>query len=105
MSEEPEKYQGKTVRFKAQVARLRRDRDGIFAPGRFVMTCCVEDIQFCGVPCKYAGAAKLKAKSRVMVTAQVSAERHALYQGELGPILTARSVESCSPAEQEIVTF
>ena len=105
VSEEPEKYQGKTVRFKAQVARLRRDRDGIFAPGRFVMTCCVEDIQFCGVPCKYAGAAKLKAKSRVMVTAQVSAERHALYQGELGPILTARSVESCSPAEQEIVTF
>ena len=105
VSEEPEKYQGKTVRFKAQVARLRRDRDGIFAPGRFVMTCCVEDIQFCGVPCKFAGAAKLKAKSWVMVTAQVSAERHALYQGELGPILTARSVESCSPAEQEIVTF
>ena len=103
--EEQEKYQGKTVRFKAQVARLRRDRDGIFAPGRFVMTCCVEDIQFCGVPCKFAGAAKLKAKSWVMVTAQVSAERHALYQGELGPILTARSVESCSPAEQEIVTF
>jgi len=92
ISEEPEKYQGKTVRFKAQVARLRRDKDGIFAPGRFVMTCCVD-------------AAKLKAKSWVTVTAKISAERHALYQGELGPILTALTVEPCSPAAQEVVTF
>ena len=41
VSEEPEKYQGKTVRFKGQVAMLRRDKNGMFAPGRFVMTCCV----------------------------------------------------------------
>ena len=105
VSEEPEKYTGKTVRFKGQVARLRRDRDGIFAPGRFVMTCCVEDIQFCGVPCQYAEAAKLKARSWVMITAKISAEKHPLYQGGVGPILTALSVEACSPAEQEVVTF
>lgn len=105
VSEEPEKYTGKTVRFKGQVARLRRDRDGIFAPGRFVMTCCVEDIQFCGVPCQYAEAAKLKARSWVLITAKISAEKHPLYQGGVGPILTALSVEVCSPAEQEVVTF
>ena len=51
VTEEPKKYDGKTVSFKAQVAMLRRDRNGMFAPGRFVMTCCVEDIQFCGIPC------------------------------------------------------
>ena len=105
VSEEPEKYTGKTVRFKGQVARLRRDRDGIFAPGRFVMTCCVEDIQFCGVPCQYAEAAKLKARSWVLITAKISAEKHPLYQGGVGPILTALSVDACSPAEQEVVTF
>lgn len=105
VSEEPEKYTGKTVRFKGQVARLRRDRDGIFAPGRFVMTCCVEDIQFCGVPCQYAEAAKLKARSWVLITAKISTEKHPLYQGGVGPILTALSVEACSPAEQEVVTF
>ena len=105
VSEEPEKYTGKTVRFKGQVARLRRDRDGIFVPGRFVMTCCVEDIQFCGVPCQYAEAAKLKARSWVLITAKISAEKHPLYQGGVGPILTALSVEACSPAEQEVVTF
>lgn len=105
VSEEPKKYEGKTVRFKAQVARLRRDKVGIFAPGRFVMTCCVEDIQFCGVPCKFVGASGLKSKSWVTVTAKISAEKHPLYKGELGPILTALNVESAQPAEQEVVTF
>lgn len=105
VSEEPEKYAGKTVRFKGQVARLRRDKNGIFAPGRFVMTCCVEDIQFCGIPCKYPEAAKLPARSWVTVTAKISAEKHSLYKGEMGPILTALSVEEASPAVEEVVTF
>ena len=47
VTEEPQKYDGKTVSFKAQVAMLRRDKKSMFAPGRFVMTCCEDDIQFC----------------------------------------------------------
>lgn len=105
VTEEPEKYHGKTVRFKAQVARLRRERNGVFAPGRFVMTCCVEDIQFCGVPCKYPDAAKLQARQWIMVTAKIAAEKHALYKGGLGPILTAISVEPAAPAEPDVATF
>ena len=49
-TEEPEKYDGKTVCFKAQVAMLRRDKNGMFAPGRFVMTCCVDDISSAAFP-------------------------------------------------------
>ena len=105
VSEEPHKYQGKTVLFKAQVARLRRDKDGIFAPGRFVMTCCVDDIQFCGIPCKYPEAARLKPRSWVMVKATISAEKHPLYKGDIGPVLTAISVTPTKEALQEVVTF
>ena len=105
VTEEPQKYQGKQIRFKAQVAMLRREKNGMFAPGRFVMTCCVDDIQFCGVPCKYADAAKLESRSWVMVEATISAEKHPLYQGELGPVLTAISVESAAPAVEEVTTF
>lgn len=105
VTEEPEKYQGKTVQFKGQVAMLRREKNGMFAPGRFVMTCCVEDIQFCGIPCKYADSKKLKSRQWVTVRASVSAEKHALYHGELGPILTAISVEDASPAAEEVATF
>ena len=103
VNEETQKYDGKTVRFKAQVARLRRER--IFAPGRFVMTCCVEDIQFCGVPCKWASAAQLKARSWVTVTARVSAEKHSLYKGDLGPVLTALAVEPAEPAQPDYCSF
>ena len=105
VTEEPEKYQGKTVRFKAQVAMLRRDKNGMFAPGRFVMTCCVDDIQFCGLPCKWADAAKLKSRSWVMVEAKISAEKHRLYKGDLGPVLTAISVTDAAPAVEDVCTF
>lgn len=104
ISEEPKKYNGKTVRFKGQVARLRKDRDGFFAPGRFVMTCCVEDIQFMGMPCKYDKANELHTRDWVMVTATVQARFHAIYRG-VGPVLTAISVEPAEAAADEVATF
>ena len=106
VSEEPQKYDGKTVRFKAQVAMLRRDKDNMFAPGRFVMTCCVDDIQFCGIPCRYNKAKELESRSWVMVTAKISAEKHRLYKGDIGPVLTAISVEkNVEPANPDVAEF
>ena len=105
VTEEPQKYDGKTVCFKGQVAMLRRDKNNMFAPGRFVMTCCVDDIQFCGIPCKYTASKELKPRDWVTVKATISAEKHPLYQGELGPVLTAISVEPAQPAEQDVATF
>ena len=106
VSEEPEKYDGKTVHFKGQVAMLRRDKNGMFAPGRFVMTCCVEDIQFCGIPCRYTGAGSLESRSWVWVTAKISAEKHPLYKGDIGPVLTAISVETgAEAADPDVETF
>ena len=106
VTEEPQKYDGKTVSFKAQVAMLRRQKDGIFAPGRFVMTCCVDDIQFCGIPCRFAGAKNLESRAWVVVTAKISAEKHPLYKGEIGPVLTALRVETnAEPADPDVATF
>ncbi len=105
VTEEPEKYHGKTVKFKGQVAMLRRQKDGMFAPGRFVMTCCEDDIQFCGVPCKYPKCASLSPRSWVTVTATIAAEKHVLFGEELGPMLTAISVEEAEPAAEEVATF
>jgi len=106
VSEEPKKYTGKTVSFKAQVAMLRRQKEGMFAPGRFVMTCCVEDIQFCGIPCRYADAKSLESRSWVHVKATVSEEKHPLYKGEIGPVLTALEVvRDVPPANPDVATF
>ncbi|MBO7251097.1 MAG: hypothetical protein J6V25_00565 [Oscillospiraceae bacterium] len=106
VTEEPEKYDGKSVCFKAQVAMLRRDKNGMFAPGRFVMTCCVDDIQFCGIPCRYDAPQELETRSWVMVTAKVTAEKHPLYKGDLGPVLTAIHVyKDAEPAVPDVATF
>ena len=105
VTEEPAKYDGKTVSFKGQVALLRRDKNNMFAPGRFVMTCCVDDIEFCGVPCRYDQAKSLEPRSWVQVTAKITAEKHSLYKGELGPVLTAIRVEPADPANPDVATF
>ena len=104
ITEEPKKYEGKTVRYKGQVAKLRREKEGMFAPGRFVMTCCEADITFMGLPCRFVGANGLKPRSWVMVTATVTVKHHPLYKG-VGPILTAVSVESAEAPAQEVATF
>ena len=105
VTEEPMKYHGKTVCFKGQVAMLRREKKGMFAPGRFVMTCCVDDIEFCGIPCAYDKAGELKPRSWVMVTCKISAEKHPLYRGELGPVLTAVEVVPADAAQPDVATF
>ena len=103
MTEEPEKYHGKTVSVKCQAAMLRREKKGVFAPGRFVMTCCVDDIQFLGVPCFYNGT--VEPRAWYMVKATISAEKHSLYHGELGPVLTAVKVTPAEPAVPDVATF
>ncbi len=105
VNEEPQKYDGKTVSFKGQVALLRREKNGMFAPGRFVMTCCEDDIQFCGIPCRYENAGDLEPRDWVAVTAAISAEKHTLYHGELGPVLTAVKVVPAVPAQPDVATF
>lgn len=104
ITEEPKKYAGKTVRFKAQTARLKTDRPGMFAPGRFVMTCCVEDISFMGLPCRWERCRELEMRSWITVTAKVEVKYHPLFRGP-GPILTATEVQSAEPAAQEVATF
>lgn len=104
MTEEPDKYDKKTVVFKGQVAKLRREKDGMFAPGRFVMTCCADDITFMGLPCKWADSEKLTPRSWVMVKAHISVQYHAVYKG-IGPVLTAVEVVPADPAEEEVAVF
>ena len=104
VTEDMRKYSGKVVKFKAQVASAKKGDKGIFVPGRFVMTCCVDDIQFMGFICQYEGAPTLKQRSWVTVTAKVTIRYHKLYKEE-GPVLIAQSVEPAEKAEQDVVSF
>lgn len=102
--EAPKKYKGKTVRFKAQVAKLRKEKEGFFAPGRFVMTCCIDDVEFMGIPCKYEKASELKAREWVMLTAKIDVRFHSIYRG-IGAVLNALTIETAEAPSQDICTF
>jgi G3E family GTPase len=104
VTEDMQKYSGKTVRFKAQVAHTKKVEKGCFVPGRFIMTCCVDDIQFMGFVCQYEGAQELQQRSWVTVTAKISLRYHKLYK-EMGPVLTAIEITPAEKAEQDVVTF
>lgn len=102
--DDPEKYKGKTIRFKAYVCQTDRVPKGCFVPGRFGMTCCAADITFCGVICSDKNAASYKHRSWVHVTAKVDVKKHAIYRGE-GPWLTALEVTPANPPADELVYF
>ena len=104
VTEDMQKYSGKTVRFKAQVAHTKKSDKGSFVPGRFVMTCCVDDIQFMGFICLYDKADELEQRSWITITAKVSIRYHKLYK-EMGPVLTVVDIAPAEKAEQDVVTF
>ena len=102
--EDPKKYEGKTVRFLAQVCQTSRAGKNSFVPGRFAMTCCVQDIQFVGFPCSYDGYKALEQRSWVTVTARVGYKFHNIYRGK-GPVLSATAVEPAHKPLNDVVTF
>ena len=101
---DPGKYDGKTVRFLGQVYVGKDVPAKSFVPGRFGMVCCAEDISFLGFICRYDGAADLKLRDWVRVTATITVEALPQYRGE-GPVLHAIEVVPAEKPEEELVYF
>lgn len=100
----PDRYEGKSVRFRGMVAKSDKFPKGSFVAGRFAMVCCAEDTTFLGMICKGPEYAELESKDWVEVTAKVKQEYVELYQGD-GPMLYTEKVERCLPPKEELVTF
>lgn len=102
--EDPKKYAGKKVSFLALVYNPEKLKKGVFVPGRFAMTCCVEDITFIGFKCKYPKEEELAHRSWVNITAEVHYEFAKEYKGK-GPVLYPVSVEMADAPDDELVYF
>ena len=104
MSEEPKKYEGKTVRFKCRALVRKKLPEKTFIVGRHVMTCCVEDIQFAGLVCQWEGADTVQDDSWMILTAKINFKFNRAY-GKKGPVLTYVYSVLCQAPEQAVATF
>ncbi|MCR4869539.1 MAG: GTPase [Lachnospiraceae bacterium] len=104
----PKKYDGKIVTFTGLVYnptdKKGRLKDQVFVPGRFAMTCCVEDIQFLGMKCRYEDAKSIEHKSWIKIKATVKNEFALEYKGK-GPVLYPISIEPAEKPADELVYF
>lgn len=104
MSEEPKKYEGKTVRFKCRALVRKKMPEHSFIVGRHVMTCCVQDIQFAGLVCQWDKADTVNDDSWIVLTAKINFKFHRAYSKK-GPVLTYIDSEPCDAPEQPVATF
>ena len=104
MSEEMEKYSGKTVRFKCRALVRKKLPAGCFVVGRHVMTCCVEDIQFAALVCQWDKADTVQDDTWMVLTAKIDFKFHKAY-GRKGPVLSYISAEPCPAPEQPVASF
>ena len=104
--ENPKKYDGKTVHFLGLVynpkdGKLKR---GVIVPGRFAMTCCVEDITFLGMMCKTNLENTPEHRSWIDLTAKIKVEFAREYKGK-GPILYPVEMKPAEKPQDELVYF
>ncbi len=102
--DDPFKYDGKTMTFKALTAKNDKFPANTFAVGRHIMTCCVEDIQYCWLAAQIDDGNEPANKSWVTVTGKISVQKHKLYRGK-GPLLLVRGIEPAEAPEQPVATF
>ena len=98
------KYDGKKVKFRALVYNPDKLKKGVFVPGRFAMTCCIEDVTFIGFKCKYDRENEIPHKSWIDITAEIRVEFAREYKGK-GPVLYPISITPAEKPEDELVYF
>ena len=104
MSEEMEKYDGKNVKFKGIIARdVKLGKDAIVI-GRHVMTCCVDDIAYQGLVCKFTSNVPYRTRDWINVEGKIKIEANKLY-GRPGPVIYAVSSAYTDKPEKEVATF
>ena len=104
LSEEMDKYEGKTIRFKGLIARDDSIGDKSALAGRHVMTCCADDIAFNPLVCIFEEKINLQTRDWAILTGKIKIEKHRLYRG-LGPVCYVTKTEFAVAPAQEVATF
>ncbi|MBE7089161.1 MAG: GTPase [Clostridiales bacterium] len=107
LSENPQQYVGKKVKFKGMAAVSKQLPQGTIVIGRYIMTCCADDIAYDGFALITNGKISgVQTKDWLEIVAEVGYEYSAVYRQQ-GPVLSAIKIDRAQPlpAEEEVATF
>lgn len=104
LTEETKKYKGKTAKFKAMAATDPKFPSNTCAIGRHIMTCCADDIAFCGLVSKVSDINSVENSAWYIVTAEIDIRFSRLY-GKKGPVFNVKSMLPCEPPEETVASF
>ncbi len=108
--ENPQKYDGKEILTKAVVYKPKELwRNNEFAPGRFAMTCCVEDVRYIGFKCKLNEETKktledYEDRDFIILVADCKNEFCKEYKGD-GIVLYAKEIYPTERPKDDLVYF
>jgi len=104
LNEELQDYDGKAVRFKAQVALSEDLEDDELIVGRQMMTCCADDIAFAGLIAVDNTRQGLENSQWVMLSALIEIGEHPGYDRP-GPVLHIRELSPCEAPAETVASF
>ncbi len=104
LNEELPDYEGKTVRFKAQVALSEDLEEGELIVGRQMMTCCADDISFAGLIAVGNSRTDLENSQWIELTASITIAEHPGYDRP-GPVLTVKELSPCTAPAEKVASF
>ncbi len=104
LMETPKKYKDKTMTFKALAVKNPSFPKNVFAVGRHIMTCCVEDIQYCWIAAEYEKPFQPHKKHWITVTGKIGLKNNPM-QGQSVPVIRVTELHDAEPPAQEVATF
>lgn len=97
-----ERYEGKKLKFVAQIYKTdKMPKDGMIL-GRDVMTCCEDDLAFFGYPCMYEHSSDYVCDEWVRVTVTISREDCFAYEGS-GTVFEILEIEQIPAPKNGII--
>jgi len=104
--ENPGRYIGKVIHFNARYCASAKPGEKYFVPGRHIMTCCEDDIEFMGFLCNCVEVPDYGHGDWITVDVYFDYGECEMYgPGEEGPVLELLKIEDGQKPEQELVTF
>ena len=96
------KYNGKTLKFKGQVFRMKGFAKNEMVPARYAMVCCTADLQPCGVLCRGNEVSQYKEDEWIWVTGKI---KIAKYEGQTMPVCYVTKIEQAEKAKDDYIYF